>query len=124
MVGKFAKIIGAVFVAVGLLGFIPQLVTDGKLLTLFPVNGMHNAVHIALGLWGIGVAQNAGSALTYCRAITVIYALLAVCGLIPATNTLFGLAPIGGMDIPLHAVLAVAASYFGFGAPSKAAAPA
>ena len=91
MVGKFAQFIGLAFVAVGLLGFVPQLVTDGKLLTLFPVNGMHNAVHIALGLWGIGAAKNVASAVTYSRSITVIYALLACLGLIPATNMLFGL---------------------------------
>lgn len=122
MVGKFAQIAGIVFVAVGLLGFVPQLVTDGKLLSLFPINGMHNAVHILLGLWGLSVAKNAANALTYAKGIAVIYAVLAVLGLIPATNTLFGLAPIGGLDVGLHAVLAIVAGYFGFGPPSKASA--
>ena len=124
MVGKFAQLIGIVFVAVGVLGFVPALITDGKLLTLFPINGMHNAVHILLGVWGIAVAKNAANALMYSKSIAGIYALLAVLGLIPATNMLFGLAPIGGMDVGLHAVLAILAGYFGFGPPSKAKASA
>ena len=121
MVGKFARVIGIVFVAVGLLGFVPALVTDGKLLTLFPVNAVHNAVHIVLGIWGVMSAKTAANAVLYSKSIAAIYALLAICGLIPATNTLFGLAPIGGMDVGLHAVLAIVAAYFGFGAGGKAA---
>lgn len=37
------------------------------------------------------------------------YALLTVLGLIPATNTTFGLVPIDGHDVWLHALLAVVA---------------
>jgi hypothetical protein len=44
----------------------------------------------------------------------VIYALLTVLGLIPATNTAFGLVPIYRHDVWLHAVLAAVAAYFGF----------
>jgi hypothetical protein len=44
----------------------------------------------------------------------VIYAVLVVMGLIPVLNTTFGLIPIYGHDIWLHAVLALIAAYFGF----------
>jgi hypothetical protein len=37
-----------------------------------------------------------------------------VLGLIPATSTTFGLVPIYGNDVWLHAGLAVVAAYFGF----------
>jgi len=120
MVITAAKVLGGVFVAVGILGFIPQLVTNGMLLGLFPINAVHNAVHILLGLWGILAAKNAAGAVTYFKGIAVIYALLTVLGLIPATNTLFGLAPIHGNDVWLHAVLALVAAYFGFGPGAKA----
>jgi hypothetical protein len=40
--------------------------------------------------------------------------LLAILGLIPATNTMFGLVPIYGNDVWLHAGTALIAAYFGF----------
>jgi hypothetical protein len=52
----------------------------------------------------------------YFRSVAVIYAVLAIMGLIAAANlhTTFGLVPLYGNDVWLHAVLAVAAAYFGF----------
>jgi hypothetical protein len=50
----------------------------------------------------------------------VIYAVLAVLGLIPATNTLFGLAPIHSADVWLHGALALVTGYLGFGPQPKA----
>jgi hypothetical protein len=50
----------------------------------------------------------------YFRAVAVIYGLLTVLGLLPATNTTFGLIPIYGNDVWLHAVLALVAAYFGW----------
>ena len=121
MVGRLARLLGVVFVAVGLLGFIPQATPNGALLGIFPVNTLHNIVHIALGLWGLAVGGSMAGAVSYMRGLTVIYALLAVLGLFPATNTLFGLVPLHGADVGLHAVLALVAAYLGFGPPSKAA---
>ena len=45
--------------------------------------------------------------------------LLTVMGLIPGLNTTFGLIPIHGNDVWLHALIAIAAAYFGF-APVRA----
>ena len=46
--------------------------------------------------------------------------VLAVMGLIPAANmwNTFGLIPIHGHDVWLHAVIAAAAAYFGFVVPA------
>lgn len=123
MVGTLARVFGVVFVVVGLLGFVPQATPNGALLGIFPVNALHNIVHIGLGVWGLAVGGTAAGAGTYMRGLTIIYALLAVLGLIPATNDLFGLVPLHGPDVALHAVLAAAAAYLGFGPPSKATAP-
>ena len=119
MVSTFARVFGVIFVLVGVLGFVPAATTDGMLLGLFPVNTVHNIVHILLGLWGLLAGGTATSAIGYFKALTVIYALLAVLGLIPATQDLFGLAPIHGNNVWLHGVLALAAAYFGFGPPAK-----
>lgn len=115
MLGKFALAFGIVFIAVGMVGFVPPLVPNGNLLGVFPVNAAHNALHIVLGVWGLAVAKSAANSLMYARGLTVIYGLLTVLGLVPTTNTLFGLAPIGGLDVALHAVLALASAYVGFG---------
>lgn len=123
----FALILGIAFLAAGILGFVPRLVTmpasqpalmvestHGLLFGLFPVNAVHNLLHLAFGVWGVVVWRDFAASRLYCRSVAVIYAVLAVLGLIPATSTLFGLAPIHGHDVWLHGVIALASAYFGF----------
>jgi len=94
-VKTFALIAGIGFLAAGVLGFVPALVTappehapalgitafHGYLLGLFPVNFMHNLVHIAIGGWGIAASRSVGASRGYSRTIAVFYGLLAVMGL-------------------------------------------
>jgi hypothetical protein len=115
MVQKLARILGIVLIAVGVLGFVPQAVTDGKLLGIFPVNGVHNGVHIGLGLWGVLAASSVAASINYLRGQALIYAVLTVMGLLPATNMLFGLAPLHGADVGLHAALAAISAWGGWG---------
>ena len=122
----FALAYGVIFLAVGIAGFIPGLVTGaapetgvagesaGLLFGLFPVNLLHNAVHIVFGIWGLAVFRSLSGARLYARSVAVIYAVLAVMGLIPMLNTTFGLIPLYGHDVWLHAVLAAIAAYFGW----------
>ena len=125
----FALIFGIVFLAVGLLAFVPGMTHVppmdprdmsmdqgyGDLLGLFPVNLLHNIVHILFGVWGL-LAYRGGfaSARTYARAVAIIYALLTILGLVPGLDTTMGLIPIYGNDVWLHAVLALVAAYFGW----------
>ena len=133
MVKKFALIFGIVYAVVGVLGFIPALVVapelsgdlavdagHGWLLGIFPVNVVHNLVHLGIGIWGILAAKAFASSVFYAKANAVIFALLAILGIIPATDTLFGLVPLYGNDIWLHVLNAVVAGYFGFGPPARA----
>lgn len=123
----FALAFGIVFLLVGIAGFIPALVvpfeedhglaihaSSGRLFGLFPVNVLHNIVHIVFGLWGLLAYKSISGARTYARATAIIYAVLMVMGVIPVLNTTFGLVPIFGHDVWLHAVLAAVAGYFGF----------
>jgi hypothetical protein len=84
------------------------------LLGLFPINILHNIVHLAIGLWGVLSYRSYGGARTYARGLVVLYALLAIMGLVPGLNTTFDLIPIFGHDVWLHALTALAAAYFGF----------
>ena len=127
MIRTFAGVFGAIYLIVGILGFVPGLVqpahhapalavesNHGMLLGLFPVNLLHNVVHLLIGVWGLAASSNLPAARWYGRALAVFYGLLAVLGLFPATHTLFGLVPIHGHDVWLHAVSALVAGYFGF----------
>ena len=86
---------------------------------LFPVNALHNVVHIIFGIWGIAAYRSYTGARSYSKAVAIIYAVLAVMGIIPGLNTTFGLIPLYGHDIWLHAVIAIAAAYFGFVATDR-----
>lgn len=122
----FALIFGFLFLVTGVAGFVPGLIwpdpdqplaveaLHGQLFATFPVNLAHDLVHVAFGIWGIIAYRSFGQAQLYARSVAIIYALLAVAGFIPGLNTLFGLAPIGGADIGLHAFLALVAAIFGW----------
>ena len=130
---NFALISGVVFVAIGILGFIPVIVNPhvmqpdpdlvvsagyGYLMGLFPVNILHNLVHLAIGLWGLSALRSFKDALFYCQGLAIFYSLLAVMGLIPALGTTLGLIPIFGNDVLLHLGTAAIAAYYGFVAVS------
>lgn len=133
----FAMVLGGIFLAIGILGFIPGITQmhdmddpnltvegpgHGHLLGLFHVNILHNLVHIVFGAMGIVMAR-AEKACDYCRFVAIAYGILAILGLIPAMKLqyTFGLIPIEGHDVWLHALIAIAAAYFGWAAsPSTA----
>ena len=122
---QFALVLGLGFVVAGIAGFFPSPATPpegltqthgfGHALGLLPVNTLHNAVHILFGLLGIMASRGSlMSARGYAQFVAVAYGLLTVLGLLPATNTTFGLIPIYGNDVWLHGIIAAAAAYFGF----------
>jgi len=125
----FALIIGILYLLGGVLGFIPatnplpagaadtNLAVNagyGYVLGLFPVNVLHNIVHLAVGALGIAAYRSFNGARTFARGLALFYGLLAIMGLLPLTNTTFGLIPIFGNDVWLHALTALPAAYFGF----------
>ena len=129
---RVALIFGIVFLAVGVLGFVPGINQmhdshpsdnltvhgpgHGYLLGLFHVNVLHNVVHLLFGVMGLVMSRTLPAARTYFRVVGVAYILLAVLGLISTANiwNTFGLIPIHGHDVWLHAVLGAVGIYFGF----------
>ena len=132
----FALTFGIVYVLVGALGFVPGLAQDppttapdlavdagyAYLFGLFPINVLHNIVHIAIGAAGLVAYRRYADARLYARGLTVLYAALAILDLFPVLGTPFGLIPIFGHDVWLHALSAAAAAYFGWVAPTERAA--
>ena len=115
---KITAMFGVVFIAVAVLGFFTggmsmdaHMSSAPRVIGLFPVNVAHNAVHLVFGVWAIVAAKSPVSARRYCLLSGAIYLLLAGIGFVlPET---FGLVPIGGNDITLHAVLGIALSMVG-----------
>jgi hypothetical protein len=116
-------VLGAVYILVGILGFIPGVAEEvagvdemesatALLLGIFPINLLHNIVHLVIGavlLWG---ATATDAAVLAARGVGVVYLLVGLLGFV-APDT-FGLMPIGGNDIWLHLATALVLLVVGF----------
>jgi hypothetical protein len=115
-VQKVAMVFGVVFILVAIAGFIAPngmaMSPNGTLLGTFQINLLHNVVHLLVGIWGIMAARSWGGAKSFCQIAGVIYLVLAVCGYFVPDG--FGLVPLGGNDIALHAVLGIILAGVGF----------
>ncbi|MGH7637335.1 MAG: DUF4383 domain-containing protein [Gemmatimonadaceae bacterium] len=125
MVKRVALVFGLVFLLIGILGLLApggrQMGADPAphmLLGLFPVNLLHNIVHLLFGIWGLVASRSFSAAKSYAQIGGVIYIVLALAAFVSPTT--FGFIPIGGNDIWLHAVLGVALAFFGFTAKETA----
>jgi hypothetical protein len=89
-----ALLVGAVFLAVGILGFIPGITTDygdiafagegsdAKLLGIFEVSILHNIVHLIFGIAGLALARTFEGARTYLIGGGAVYLALWLLGLV------------------------------------------
>ena len=119
-VQRVAQIFGVIFLIIGIAGFFFSMSMDeAMLLGMFPVNVAHNIVHLLFGLWGLAAARSFAGAKSYAQIVGVLYLALAVLGGVDPTG--FGLIPIGGNDIWLHAGIGLVLSYFGFTAKADQA---
>lgn len=130
---QFALVAGILYLLVAIAGFLPDLIQplaadsphtnihllEGRLFGYLPVNITHTLVHLGTGLWGTVAARSERGAVSYARSLAVIFAVLAIMGLFPTLNVAFGLLPLYGHGIWLHAGTALAAGYFGYYADAR-----
>jgi arginine exporter protein ArgO len=114
-----AMVVGAAFLLVGVLGFIPGITTnygdmtfaghesDAKLLGIFEVSVLHNIVHLLFGVVGILAARAARTAGMYLLVGGIVYAVLWLYGLIVDKESSANFVPLNSADNWLHFVLAV-----------------
>ncbi|NJL83597.1 MAG: DUF4383 domain-containing protein [Chloroflexaceae bacterium] len=128
----FALGFGVFYTLIGTLGFIPALVSlppvaapsltiatgYGYLFGLFPVNLLHNLVHLGIGALGIAAFNDTDKSRLYSQSLAIAFGVLALLGAFPTLNTLFGLVPLFGNDIWLHGLTAIVGAFFGFIAPN------
>src|SRR5881394_1512407 len=95
IVQLLAMVVGATFLAVGILGFIPGITShlyggldfaghdsQAKLLHVFQVSWLHNIVHLAFGIAGLALARTWNGARTYLIGGGVVYLVLWLYGLL------------------------------------------
>ena len=120
MVKSAAILFGIVFLAVGILGFVPAVTSDVNgmpmLLGIFHVNTAHNFVHIASGVVFLLCGMTGpGPSRTFFKIFGVVYALVAILGFYPDGTMLLGFLSNNVAVTWLHVVLALAMLYLGFG---------
>jgi hypothetical protein len=125
-----ARVLGIGFLLAGILGFAPYVTVPagftaewvtlhanyGFLFGVFAVNVIHDLIHVAFGLWGLVASGAFAASVRYCKVVAWIYAILAILGAIPITNTLFGAVPLYGYDVPIHLLVAFLGFWGGYGA--------
>lgn len=119
-------VFGVVYVLVGILGFIPGVAPEGEvasapsatnlLLGIFPINLLHNVVHLVIGAALLYGSTSTANAVNVARGVGIVYLLVGLLGFfVPDT---FGLMPIGGADIGLHLASAAVLLIVGFVLPA------
>ncbi|MCI2239823.1 DUF4383 domain-containing protein [Paenibacillus sp. TRM 82003] len=131
-----ALVVGAVFVLVGIMGFIPGITTnydqlewagpdsEAMLLGIFMVSILHNLLHLGLGVVGLIAAKAAGAARSYLIAGGLVYAVLWIYGLVVAEESQANFVPLNDADDWLHLVLAVGMILLGLILPRRVELPA
>jgi hypothetical protein len=107
-----AIVLGIVFIAVGVLGFFPNPLVSSN--GLFVVNTMHNIVHLASGAVLLAGAYTTLGAALALKIMGVVYALVAILGLVMGGDMLLGLVAMNHADHWLHVALAVVLLAAGF----------
>jgi Domain of unknown function (DUF4383) len=107
----------AVFVLVGVLGFIPGITTnygdlafaghesDAMLLGIFQVSILHNLVHVIFGAVGFWLARTASGARAFLIGGGAVYLVLWLYGLVINHDSGANFVPVNGADNWLHLVL-------------------
>ena len=114
-----AGIVGAVFLAVGVLGFVPGITTnlgdltfaghdsDAELLGIFQVSVLHNLVHVLFGVLGLWAARSAAVARPYLLLGGAVYLVLTLYGVVIDQASDANFVPVNTADNWLHLVLGV-----------------
>ena len=121
-----AVVVSAVFLLVGVLGFIPGITTDfdtmefagheseAMLLGIFQVSVLHNIVHLLFGIVGLAAARTASGAMYYLIVGGIVYLVLWIYGLIIDLDDDANFVPFNDADNWLHLVLGLGMVALGF----------
>lgn len=117
---KAAQAVGAVFLLVGVLGFIPGITSnydslgfaghgsEALLLGAFQVSVLHNIVHLLFGAAGLAMSRSHSRSRSFLLYGGIIYLVLWLYGLLVGHDSGANFVPVNGADNWLHLVLGLA----------------
>ncbi|MEU2613565.1 DUF4383 domain-containing protein [Micromonospora sp. NPDC007271] len=112
-----ALAVAAVFVLIGVLGFLPGVTTHSgelafaghhskaKLFTLFQVSILHNLLHLVFGLIGLGLASRVGGARLFLAGGGAVYLAIWLWGFAAGPEGAANVVPFNDADNWLHLFL-------------------
>ena len=112
-----ATVVGATFLLVGILGFVPGVTSNygamefaghksgAELLGIFGVSILHNLVHLLFGVAGLAMARTWSGARTFLLGGGVIYLVLWLYGLLIDLGSSANFVPVNDADNWLHLLL-------------------
>jgi hypothetical protein len=112
-----ATVVGAVFLLVGILGFVPGITSDygqmtfaghdsgAMLLGIFMVSVLHNVVHLLFGIAGLVLGRTWDGARSFLIGGGIVYLVLWVYGLVTDHQSAANFVPVNNADNWLHLVL-------------------
>ncbi|MEU6425056.1 DUF4383 domain-containing protein [Microbispora sp. NPDC046973] len=121
-----ALVVGAVFLLVGVLGFIPGITqnvdqlqfaghhSDAMLLGVFEVSILHNIVHLLFGVAGVRLARTWAGARSYLIGGGAVYLVLWLYGLLVGHDSAANFVPVNNADNWLHLFLGLGMIALGF----------
>ena len=124
----FAATVGAVFLLVGILGFVPGITSNyddlgfaghesrSELLGIFQVSILHNIVHLLFGVAGLAMARTYRGAVSYLIGGGVVYLVLWLYGLLIDHHSSANFVPVNDADNWLHLALGLLMVALGYAA--------
>ena len=121
-----AAAVGAVFLLVGILGFVPGITSNydtmefaghkshAQLLGIFQVSVLHNVVHLLFGVAGLALARRVETARAFLIGGGAIYLVLWVYGLVVDMRSNANFVPLDDADNWLHLLLGLGMIGLGF----------
>jgi uncharacterized membrane protein HdeD (DUF308 family) len=105
MASKFVKVLGVVFLILGVVGFVFPMEE------LFHLTPIHNVIHIVSGIVALIMSSSEVKSLLYAKVFGVVYLLVAILGLF--THEFAGIMFMVATNI-LHFAIAFSSLYVGF----------
>jgi uncharacterized membrane protein HdeD (DUF308 family) len=113
MASKFVKVLGIVFLFLGVIGFVLPMEE------IFHLTPIHNVIHIVSGIVALVMSTSEAKSILYAKIFGVVYLLVAILGLF--THEFAGVMFMLATNI-LHFAIAFSSLYVGFKSNASASA--